>query len=61
MVSVKPQPRFSPRETTPGTYWAGGWVGPRAGLDIEAREKICKLLPSIDPRSPGRPVRSQTR
>jgi hypothetical protein len=29
-----------PRERTPGTHWTGGWVGPRAGLDTEAREKI---------------------
>jgi len=26
-----------PWETTPGTRWIGGWVGPRAGLDTEAR------------------------
>jgi hypothetical protein len=25
--------RFTPRETTPGTHWIGGWVGPRAVLD----------------------------
>jgi hypothetical protein len=24
----------------PGTHWRGGWVGPRAGLYIEARGKI---------------------
>jgi hypothetical protein len=24
----------------PGTDWTGGWVGPRAGLDTEARGKI---------------------
>jgi len=23
----------------PGTYWAGGWVGPRADLDAAARRK----------------------
>jgi hypothetical protein len=34
-------------------------VGPRAGLDTEARGK--KLpLPGIEPRSPGSPARSQT-
>jgi hypothetical protein len=22
------------------THWIGGWVGPRAGLDAEARRKI---------------------
>jgi hypothetical protein len=25
---------FTPRERSPGTYGTGGWVGPRAGLDI---------------------------
>jgi hypothetical protein len=27
-------------ERTPGTYCTGGWAGPRAGLDTEARGKI---------------------
>jgi hypothetical protein len=31
--------RFTLGERTPGTHCAGGWVGPRAGLDTEAREK----------------------
>jgi hypothetical protein len=38
--SVTPRPRFPPGERTPGTHWIGGWVGPRAGLDAEARRKI---------------------
>jgi len=26
---------FTPRgEKAPGTHWIGGWVGPRAGLDV---------------------------
>jgi hypothetical protein len=29
-----------PGDTTPGTHCAGGWVGPRAGLDIEDTGKI---------------------
>jgi hypothetical protein len=29
-----------PVERTPGTHCTGGWVGPRAGLDAEARGKI---------------------
>jgi hypothetical protein len=36
------------------------WGGPRAGLDTDAGEKILSPLPGIEPRSPGRPVRSQT-
>jgi hypothetical protein len=39
VVSVTARPRFSPRERTPGTHFTGGWVGPRAGLDTEARGK----------------------
>jgi hypothetical protein len=39
------------------THWTGGWVGPRAGLDTEARGDIPLPLPGIEPRSPGRPVR----
>jgi hypothetical protein len=30
--------RFTPRERAPGTYWLGGWVGPRAGLDAVKRK-----------------------
>jgi hypothetical protein len=26
---------FTPRERAPGTHWVGGWVGPRAVLDIQ--------------------------
>jgi hypothetical protein len=57
-VSVTPRPRFTPRERTSGTNCTGSWVGPRAGLDTEATGII--LLPGIEPRLPGRPVRSQT-
>jgi hypothetical protein len=51
---------LSPGERTPGTHCTGGWVGPRAGLDTEARGKILSSLLGIEPRSPGRPARSQT-
>jgi hypothetical protein len=60
MGSVTPRPRFSPGERTPGTYCTGGWVGPRAGLDTEAKGKILSPLPWIESRSPGRAARSQT-
>jgi hypothetical protein len=43
-----------------GNHCTGCWVGPRAGLDTEDRGKILSPLPGIEPRSPGRPVRSQT-
>jgi hypothetical protein len=49
-----------PGRGPPGTHWTGGWVDPRAGLDNEARGKILSPLRGIEPRSPGRPVRSQT-
>jgi hypothetical protein len=55
-----PRPRFTPRERTPDTHCTVGWVGPRADLDTEARGKIFLPLPGIEPRSPGRPARSQT-
>jgi hypothetical protein len=54
------KPRFTPGKRTPGTHCTGGWVGPRAGMDTEARGKILSLLPGIEPRSSGSPARSQT-
>jgi hypothetical protein len=48
---------FSPRETTPGTHWLGGWLDLRAGLDTEARGKILCLCQGLNP---GRSVCSQT-
>jgi hypothetical protein len=57
VVSITPRPRFAPGERTPGTHWIGGWVGPRAGLDAEARRKILCLCQGSNP---GRLVRSQT-
>jgi hypothetical protein len=36
-------------ERTPGTHCTGGWVGPRAGLDTEARGKIlCSSFVLVD-------------
>jgi hypothetical protein len=48
------------RGKDPSTLWTGGWVGPRAGLDTEVRGKNPLPPPGIEPRSPGRPARSQT-
>jgi hypothetical protein len=42
-----------PRGKDPGTHCTGGWVGPRAGLDTEARGKI--LCPRRG-SNPDRPV-----
>jgi hypothetical protein len=52
VVSFTPRPLFSPGERTPGTHCTGGWVGPGAGMDTEAREKILSPLPRIEPRWP---------
>jgi hypothetical protein len=60
VVSVTPRPRFSPGERTPGTHYTGGWVCPRAGLDTEVSGKSPFASAGIEPRSPGRPTRSQT-
>jgi hypothetical protein len=46
-----------PGKGPPGTHCTGGWVGPRAGLDTEARRKtLCLYWGS----QPGRPVRRLT-
>jgi hypothetical protein len=60
LVSVTPRPRFTPGERTPGTHCTGGWVGSRAGLDTEARGRILSPLSGIEPRLPGRSVRTHT-
>jgi hypothetical protein len=31
--------RFTPKERAPGTHWIGGWVGPRAVLDMVVKRK----------------------
>jgi hypothetical protein len=46
---VMPRPRFTPGEITPDTDSTGGWVGLRAGLDIEARRKILCLYRGSNP------------
>jgi len=57
VVNITPRPRFTPGERTPGTHCTGGWVGPRAGLDTEARGKIRCLCRGSNL---GRPVCCQT-
>jgi hypothetical protein len=49
-----------PGKGPPSTHWIGGWMGPRAGVDTEARGTILSPLPGIEPRSLGRPADSQT-
>jgi hypothetical protein len=49
----RPGRAFTPGKGPPVAHWTGGWVGPRAGLDTEARGKI--LCPSRE-SNPDRPV-----
>jgi hypothetical protein len=48
----RPGYALPPGERTPGTHWTAGCVGPRAGLDTEARGKILyrgsNLVQSVD-------------
>jgi hypothetical protein len=46
-----------PSRLTPGTYWTGGWVCLRTGLDDVERRKILPL-PELELRTLGRPARS---
>jgi hypothetical protein len=39
LVSFTSQPLYL-RERAPGTHWIGGWVGPRAGLNVMVKRKI---------------------
>jgi hypothetical protein len=39
VVSFTPRPLY-PRERAPGTHWIGGWVVPRAGLEVVAKKRI---------------------
>jgi hypothetical protein len=49
--------RLNPRERAPGTYWIGGWVGPRALLDAVVKRKIPSPRRESNPKTPiGQPV-----
>jgi hypothetical protein len=50
--------RFTSEERAPGTYWMGGCVGPKCGLDDVEKSKILRL-PGLELRPLGRPARSQ--
>jgi hypothetical protein len=43
--------RFNPSERAPGTHWIGGWVGPRAVLDVVVKRKIPSPCRESNPRS----------
>jgi hypothetical protein len=42
---------FTLKEKAPGTYWIGGWEGPKAGLDIVVRE-VPSHCWELNPRTP---------
>jgi hypothetical protein len=44
--------RFTPRESTPGTHWIGGWIGSRAVLDAVVKRKIPSPRRESNPRTP---------
>jgi hypothetical protein len=53
----RPGRALPPGERIPGTHCTGGWVGPRAGLDTEARRKIlCPCRGSNPDRTVVQPV-----
>jgi len=47
--------RFTSGERASDTYWIGGWVSPRAGLDAVTR-KIPSLCQEWNPGHPARSV-----
>jgi hypothetical protein len=51
--------RFTSGERAPGTYWIGGWVDPRAGLDDVEKRKFL-TLPGLELLTFGRPACSQS-
>jgi hypothetical protein len=53
VVSSMPGLHFTPGEIAPSTHCIGGWVGPRAGLDVEARGKILYLCRGSNPSCPA--------
>jgi hypothetical protein len=52
IISLATRPKYLPGEigTTPtGIHWIGGWVGPRAGLEVVEKRKLLFLL-GFEPR-----------
>jgi hypothetical protein len=38
---------FTPRERALGTHWIGGWMGPRAILDMVVKRKIIVVILTV--------------
>jgi hypothetical protein len=43
---------FTPRKRAPGIHWIGGWVGPRAILDMMLKKKIPSPCWELNPDYP---------
>jgi hypothetical protein len=43
----------TPRKRAPSTHWIGGWVGPRAGLDMVLKRKIPSPHQESNPDHPA--------
>jgi hypothetical protein len=56
VVSFTPLPLY-PLVRDPGTHWIGGFVSPRAGLDVEKRKFL--TLPGVKLQPLCRPAHSQ--
>jgi hypothetical protein len=50
--SVSRPGRFTPKKRAPGTYWVGGWVGPRTVLGAVGKRKIPSPRRESNPRTP---------
>jgi hypothetical protein len=59
VVSVTPPAALYPRGKDHHTHWIGGWVGPRAGLGLDAGARR-KILCPCRGSNPDRPACSQT-
>jgi hypothetical protein len=57
-VSFTPLPTPPPRGKEPHTYFKGGWVGPRHGIDVmQTRKMTCSYRESNPDSSIVQPVR----
>jgi hypothetical protein len=60
IVSVTSQSRFTPGNGPRRIHWMGGWMSSESIWTQRLEEKSSLLPPGIEPRSPGRRIRSQT-
>jgi hypothetical protein len=60
VISFTPRPLYSRGKTSPLTHWKGGWMGPRAGLDVVEKRKILRPYQESNPPNPDCSARSQS-